>query len=310
MTGVTPDTIHYAVYDPVLDTIYYNLFWVVERLDGSNCGEAGDLMCDTPPDYLSFLWTCNEDAESPYVQEDPAGQSFRTDGTNYMTYSDDACVNSFSQQQVMMMRDVAQGPRDYLLYNQVIPQTPLENSIHFLWPENNTSVAAEDSVTLQWTPTEGSQFYALEFGRKVSNNFYVPIAKNVVTTSTDYAVPVQPGFNYYWILTAFNRYDLCETVIDTSFFGVSPLTSAKEITMKTLSIYPNPTTDQIHWDIPEDNGTSQYITIHNLQGQSILTWEELTDRTLEINELSPGLYFLNIKTAKDSYGSKLLISSH
>ena len=80
--------------------------------------------------------------------------------------------------------------------------------------------------------------------------------------------------------------------------------------MKTLSIFPNPATDQIHWDIPEDNGTSQYITIHNLQGQSILTWEELTDRTLEINELSPGLYFLNIKTAKDSYGSKLLISSH
>jgi len=51
-----------------------------EKVDGSNCDTAGDRICDTPPDYAIFLWTCDANEEG-CIQIDPDGVEFRPDLT-------------------------------------------------------------------------------------------------------------------------------------------------------------------------------------------------------------------------------------
>ncbi len=63
----------------------------VERLDGSNCGFAGDGFCDTAADYLNYRWSCNSSGESSVQQTDPSGATFFSDGRLFMSYSNSAC---------------------------------------------------------------------------------------------------------------------------------------------------------------------------------------------------------------------------
>jgi len=80
-------------------------YFGVELVDGSNCQEAGDFICDTPADpKLSLFY---EDLYSTCAYEnketDPNGDIYKPDVTNYMSYAPLECLSSFTalQNQVM-----------------------------------------------------------------------------------------------------------------------------------------------------------------------------------------------------------------
>ena len=75
----------------------------VEKIDGSNCDFAGDGFCGTPPDYLSYRWSCNSDGESNLTLYDPEGIPFHAQGDIIMSYSTGACRTKFSDDQTDAM---------------------------------------------------------------------------------------------------------------------------------------------------------------------------------------------------------------
>ncbi|MEL6852242.1 MAG: M43 family zinc metalloprotease, partial [Bacteroidota bacterium] len=85
-----------------------------ELVDGSNCGTAGDRICDTPADpNLSG----QVDANCVYTgsDRDANGMLFQPDPSNIMAYSPDRCQDYFSEGQLSLMAFTLQGVRDELL---------------------------------------------------------------------------------------------------------------------------------------------------------------------------------------------------
>ena len=85
-----------------------------ELADGSNCADAGDLICDTPADPnlgLSPLSGCN------YVGNfiDPVGVAYSPDPSNIMSYAPAACRQRFTEQQRDLMNFWYDTELNYLL---------------------------------------------------------------------------------------------------------------------------------------------------------------------------------------------------
>jgi len=293
--GATPDTLFYSAYDPVLDTTFM-LPWLVERTDVSNCEIAGDLICDTHPDYLSIGFQCNVDKESDLLQTDPNGALFRSDGTLYMSYSNDACQERFSAGQASWMRDVAQGPRAYLLYNQTPPGPFPPTDWTLIYPPDLDTIAVSDSITLEWETAQNADFYLLEFGRKVTNNLYVPILKDILLDKTTFKVMVNTGLNYYWKVSAASKYFPCEVISDTSFFSTKATSGIKEIgPRKSVIVYPNPVVNQLSWYLPETAKCPQYsIQLFNIRGEIVNQIFAPDRQSIEIGNLPAGIYIMRL----------------
>jgi acetyl-CoA carboxylase beta subunit len=78
-----------------------------ELVNGSNCTDAGDLICDTPADpRLTGLVSSNCVYNPPSVApRDANGQLFAPETNNLMSYSLSQCRNRFSDGQVLIMQE-------------------------------------------------------------------------------------------------------------------------------------------------------------------------------------------------------------
>lgn len=95
----------------------------IELVDGSNCTEAGDKICDTPASPT--LTDANVDGLTcEYIgkETDPAGVPYKPDTFNFMTSSgrtranaDGLCRRRFSQGQIDKMISVLNNERGYLI---------------------------------------------------------------------------------------------------------------------------------------------------------------------------------------------------
>jgi hypothetical protein len=305
--GAVPDTLYWTAYDPVEDTSYV-LPWLVEYADESNCLVSGDLICDTPPDYLSIGFMCNANQESNIVQADPNGNMFRSDGSNYMSYSNSSCRDMFTQGQRTWMRDVAQGPRSYLLYDQSEPEPYSADSVNFIYPVNQSTIEVLDSVTLEWN-VPGADYYVLEFGRKVTTSFFLPIIKDKVLEQLSFKVAVGDEFNYYWKVSAINKHDFCHVVNDTSFFTTTPLSGSTELGKpNSLLLYPNPVTGYLYWQIPEiaSNQSHMNLQLFDAKGKLINEIFNLENKNIHTGDLPRGMYIIKLMSEDQLYVGKFV----
>lgn len=89
----------------------------LELVDGSNCEESGDLLCDTPAD--PNLLIPGSMAGCSYVGSfvDPNGDLYRPPSTNFMSYTTPSCMRQFTNQQKNLIRSIHQTENSYLASN-------------------------------------------------------------------------------------------------------------------------------------------------------------------------------------------------
>jgi hypothetical protein len=82
----------------------------------------------------------------------------------------------------------------------------------------------------------------------------------------------------------------------TASVGINKLSSIE----KSISIYPNPTKELLNVELPADFGSAQLpLIITNVLGEVVLTERLITQHsTLNIQNLNPGVYFLQIGNSK------------
>jgi hypothetical protein len=139
----------------------------VELVDRSNCRNSADGFCDTEPDYLSNRWTCNSNGLSNAVLKDPNEETFRADGTLYMSYSNDACTNRFSEEQIDAMRANMLSQRINITSTQRPYTLPGSREINILTEQNSTfQVGIQEFV--EWEPVEDADGYVVQISRFAS----------------------------------------------------------------------------------------------------------------------------------------------
>ena len=85
-----------------------------------------------------------------------------------------------------------------------------------------------------------------------------------------------------------------------------------DLDLGTISIYPNPTSEYVHIGINSMFGEQYKLKMTNSLGQNIFSNEGINEQngvleTLNVSDLSSGLYFITIQVGGQSITKKLVI---
>ncbi len=293
----------------ILDTTIIDTA-IVELVDGSNCTVAGDGFCDTSPDYLGFRWNCNADGESPTLQTDPTGATFRSDGTLIMGYANDGCQNRFTPEQVAAMRANLYEEKPELISPHAPPPPLAAEGPLQLLPEDG-GMAQYDNAAFSWEPVEGAEFYILEIS-------LLPTMSSLVE---EYVTPeptltlsnLQEGSTYYWRVSAFSRYSFCTERSERFSFDAMQVVQTEELPGLTeAALFPNPAEGQTALRLTLEQPQPAVLSLYSASGQEVYrSAAELQSGSQQLNiplgGLPAGLYELVLRTPQGQLNRKISV---
>lgn len=257
-----------------------------ERVNGSNCGSAGDYFCDTPADFISDRWNC------PYslTKTDFVGDPYAPDGALYMSYANDACATYHSPEQVDAMKSYIADRRSYLL-NVTFPNYPIiTDTAATIFPATGATGIPSNYVNLKWTKVEGASHYHLQGTR--SNNINNLTIDTVVTDTSVLFTNFEPGFTYRWRVRAFNNYSTCSPyTIFSTFSTTMPTTLNPVISIDPIScngaydgaISVNVNGGQSPYQFEWSNGTTTSDLTYLDEGNYMVTVTDNGNETLVLS---------------------------
>ncbi len=284
----------------------------VERVDASNCKNAGDGLCDTSPDYLKDRWDCNTNTEN-IIQRDPIGQTFRSDGTNIMSYATDNCTNRFSEEQKAVMRANLKSTKVFFL-SSAQPLPSLDTlQVEAIAPATGAAVDAA-AVELEWTKLPVGTNYLVEVS--IYPNFVVSATDTYFSQTNKLTLTgLTKNKSYYWRVRPYNINSTCSNFSKSSRFRTSLTTATEELqTDIDLAVFPNPAaagqTFTISANLPERNRLN--IRLFDLAGKLITsaTYDALAGENqlpFVPGELSKGIYILHVTSDHINAVKKVII---
>lgn len=198
-----------------------------ERVDGSNCQTSGDGFCDTPPDFIATRWQCNQQTSQSNAEYlDSQGVPFRVDGKNFMSYSNDACTEYFSEDQLAEMNNTPSTHRSYLMNNVAPDMSPLEAPTSY-FPDNLNNISSSIDLKLKWNKSDRATAYIVQVTN--NNNFFFPLFNEVVT-DTFFTLPsLQVNRNYEYRVRPYSDAYPCSDFERKLSFTTSSLTANVEV---------------------------------------------------------------------------------
>lgn len=282
----------------------------VEKLDGSNCTTAGDYICDTPPDYISNRWSCTNGRSG--TVHDPNNQPFQIDGTYYMSYSNDACMNKFSLGQGDQMRNYALSQLPNVASTTPTPYQPTGLVTNIL-PTPNDTLASTNSAQLTWSRDPNATSYLLEVSLQ---NTFLTVSLSKISTDTTYLLTgLQPGKRYNWRVRAINQQFTCRNIntVPTKFWTARPV-ATEIISAASIGLLATPNRAErgnninIQWNDLGAQKTTLRIT--NTAGQTLQTQALHPNQdaeTIDTNALPAGIYYLMLQSEQGLAQCKIVI---
>jgi hypothetical protein len=288
--------------------------WEVEKMDGSNCTTSGDGFCDTTPDYLNYRWNCNGNNTSSTVQTDPNGETFVSNGSLFMSYSNSFCKSTFSDDQIAAMRANVEEVRSNLL---TVPPAPedieiaVQEEINVITPAPG-ALAEGNPITLTWEPVPGATHYIVQVN---PFNFFSIIFEEQVVEGTSIQVSdLQANRTHYWRFKPYNAYNTCSDFTSSASFETGITTATQELLPgESLQLFPNPsstgqvtislkttTSGQANWQLIDSRGSMQ-------QQGSFVTLAGTQDQVLDLTGLPAGLYFVHLQLDDRQSVRKLMV---
>lgn len=286
---------------------------IVERVDSLNCGIAGDGFCDTRPDYLNYRWTCNGQGESNELQHDPDSVAFRSDGTLFMSYSNDQCMYRFSEEQTAAMRANLLTEKASYLYNQtpegIVDQAPVQ-----IAPAPEEVTTYYQSVLFEWEPAPNASHYLLEISPFPTFPFvqFRYIVEGTSHVSTDLSM----NKKYYWRLRPYNSRSTCHPYTAVASFETGTLSTVQPVGgIAVLSVDPNPVRPaaQLRISVAVTKPLQLGGQLTSTTGQVMQSFEwEVSQNTesmmLETGNLRPGVYLLQLRSGQGVATRKIVVA--
>lgn len=277
-----------------------------ELVDGSNCREAGDGFCDTPPDYLGFRWPCDENNMSLVDLIDPNNAVFKADGYYIMSYANDGCSTGFSNEQMDAMNAFVIDQRPGYIANEVnfspITDTELQN----IAPKNGDDLIFGPRPTLYWDAIEHASWYIIEMSR--FENF-IAIERSGLTQETSFEIEAPEdliiGKTYYWRVRPYNNAYTCQGFFPVNSFVAQenfPVNTTEiDLSISAVQLTPNPSTTNSIVNIQFSLNQSQDVDIKLLdimgqlhQNNTINGRFGKNTTSIDLEGLAAGMYYVAI----------------
>ncbi len=290
------------------------VFTTIENVSRDNCKNQADRFCDTEPDYISSRWTCAPDGFSNSKLRDTKDSTFRVDGTLFMSYSNDGCMNRFSSEQMTSMNRNIQFSRPYLKRTNISPKLILEKEFELQFPVDSVMVPTS-KILFSWEPIANAKYYAIQISR--TENFTIVI-KNLLLTNPYVEIDsLIQGKNYWWRVRAYSEFDFCGAESMVGFFKTEPVITSNEEFVKTSNtsyINPNPVSsfDYVHILNRNEMIIQREVNIRDITGKlfkPVSVQQIGNNLRIELSYLPDGLYFLTLTKGSIPDVYKMLVKN-
>lgn len=284
----------------------------------ANCSTAGDLLCDTWPDYqLSTNYhTGNCDYNGQIM--DPCGVLVEPTRENTMSYFF-GCDQTFSSQQKGLISASLNLRRNQGTINRsLVPQriADVEPGFELISPLEGESLPFNNVAHLDWENVPGATHYLVYVDR--FSSFGVQQEEYYVDYSGLTLYDLSPNDEYFWKVHAFNSTSTCAGWSPTNSFntgdGATAVESIKALT--TWSLSPNPVHNQneVTLRMRATDSFEGLISIRDITGKTLMERSERLntgDNTIQLNTstLENGIYVVSINNGDAVSTKKLIVAN-
>lgn len=283
----------------------------IENVVRDQCHNQADHFCDTYPDYISNRWSCDGNKKSTLVQIDKNGVSFTSDGTLFMSYASDACMNRFSIEQMADMNNFYSFNRSYLKRNQ-IEFKAISNIDYSSFKPLDSSTIYYKNPTFTWDPVPGADGYIFQLSR---NDIFTAVLKTVYLKTPFYQTDsLVLGKNHYWRIKPLNAFNFCTPFSNYHTVVGSLLSSNQQAEINTnIKIYPSPVQSGQKLYV-ENKNTDRIlsIAIQDLTGKTIMLFNPIHTQdhiSIDLPQLKAGLYYLIMKSNTGNQSTKFIVTN-
>ena len=278
-----------------------------ELQDGSNCDTAGDLLCDTPPDYnFGLNWRdCNYDGGAL----DPKGTVVNPEEKLYMGYfnfctSDDYFFSNM--QKAAMVASLNGGDRSYIRNGWTPGSDRITQNTTLEFPINDERLAFFNDIQFSWAPVPGANKYLLEVSRFSNYMEGSSTFSFIVNGNTKVIDGLEADRKYFWRVRPFNCLDTGTPFTNSGSFRTGTVTKVEEPEfIETWTVGPNPARVQstILLSISSSEIFEGQISWYGMDGRRIQTGSSQrfingTNRIrVSTEELAAGIYLLALETS-------------
>lgn len=287
-----------------------------ERVDGANCENAGDYICDTPADYNGFGWEgCNYNGG----WQDPTGAPLDPEEKLFMSYFLDCPRDEYffsDTQNDLMVTDIFSSSRDYIRPGITPNLTTVDSAPELSLPENEEIVAGYEEVYIDWNSIPGVDHYMLEIDKLPT--FSTANLQKLFLTESQITMELESSTNYFWRVTAFNAYSTCGGVSSSRRFTTNNVAVAtQEIEeISAWIVFPNPTagSNEVNIHITANNTFDANINLIDVNGRLVNALGQHTitngnnSLAISVANLPQGVYNL-ILTSEEGITNKRIVVS-
>ncbi len=270
-----------------------------EYVNGSNCTNAGDFICDTPADYMfgpdnTCVYSSNA--------KDPTGAALAPDVSNRMNYFYNCTDYHFSNQQITQINNsLFHSTRNYVRPGITPTLDIVSSSPTLVKPGQSEKIDTYNYVELEWTAVPGANRYLVEISNSNIGNL-----RFIVNDNTTIVTNLLENQSYLWRVMAFNEYSTCGNYSTQKIFKTGGIfTDTAEIpNTEKWTVTPNPVrSGQPILINLESDGMEADISLFSMTGQLVHTVANYRFpggmSTLEVptDRLPAGIYVVALRTA-------------
>ena len=292
-----------------------------EKMDGSNCMDNADGICDTPPDYF-FATSPVHDGDCSWNGNamDPDGVVVVTMENNVMNYFNGCSNFVFTEDQKDAIRaDYISSARDYIRHSYVPPTGDITEAPELIAPIDDEITLGYNIIEFDWeAPASGAQRYLLEIDQQATFTF---LPKRYIVangTSTEIEDVFNPNVKYYWRVTPYNDGNTCN--LQTS--SVQTFIAGENVSVKNIesvnnwSVIPNPVRQNqvLNIQIDADKAFNADIRLYNMTGKLVKFVSQkqfnigANNEDFDISGIGTGMYIIAIQSDKGVINKKIVIS--
>lgn len=293
---------------------------LIELVDQSNCSQAADRLCDTPPDYNFGLTDPEGNCSLDYEVKDFNGDVVEPMERNYMGYFFSCDDYIFTPTQIDLMRaDYQSSGRNYIR-SSYVPDTSLLNGTapEIVYPEFNSTTQYYDHVLLDWYNIPDVKRYLVKvttgFFTKITTYYTVENESKLILTNLP-----EDEKNIAVVIWPFNEGNSCNSQASvTHKFKTSSIPVGVEdlADSGSFKFYPSPISTKADHVVLWSDNTEKDVKIEFLDYNGRLVYRTNIDimpgdNRIELpqNKFGSGFYVFHMITEDNSYSKKVLFSN-
>lgn len=269
-----------------------------EFVDGSNCENSGDFLCDTPADYMFPTNNCTYNLQV----KDAHGDLLNPDLNNIMNYAFNCDEYYFSPDQVEVVNNsLFSSARSYVRPNYTPNLQIVDSAPTLISPASSETIETYNNVPLEWSEVPGADYYLVEITSPTVGTFTYIVTENSMTV-TDLA----PGKTYLWRVLPYNEYSTCRGFTSQKIFktGDSVNDTFEIPNLEEWNIVPNPVSGDgtLSVNVISTEPIEVSVNLYTMTGQLVQGYphQKLGNGTstfeMALNGIPSGIYLVTLQS--------------